>query len=304
MGRLASDIVEREDTSNLRARYVEELRTSLSEVETVATLSPSLLPGIARSVDEVRSRSVKNQIASLAPLVTENPEIATEVYAKTADYYLKRLVRREEAEESEESEEAVETYRSYALFGQEMVSLAQDVRTGETDVRTLVERATSHHVEVLNNARNKLSEKARSTIDRAINAASSIQPKVPAARVIDPKEFKKRHAAERPQEDLDPREFDLPELPTVPPTPTTSSFPRRVMPGDTVRPTVFPTRETSPGVNVPVEQELAPSTMISPELPVTREEEFLSVPSASQDKDPSDEATLDRVKSETSDFLR
>ena len=217
MTRVASDIVLEGRSLDLNERYADELHRSLTAIETLDTLSPSLLPGITRSIDEVRSRSVDSQLASLAPLAVERSERAVAAFAKTADYYVERL--QDKARRGEDTAGAFsETVSSYSDFGSEIASLARATRGEEAAVRELVQRATAHHVEVLSDVRGRVPEVARPAIDRAISDTSSTQRAAPPVRATDPEEFKREREVERAKEDIAPESFGLPALPTVRPS--------------------------------------------------------------------------------------
>ena len=266
MTRVASDIVLEERSLDLNERYADELHRSLTAIETLDTLSPSLLPGITRSVDEVRSRSVNSQLASLAPLAVERPERAVAAFAKTADYYVERL--QDKARRGEDTAGAFsEITSSYSDFGSEIASLARVTRGEEAAVRELVQRATAHHVEVLSDVRDRVSETAQQAIDRAISDTSSTQRAMPPVRATDPEEFKQQREIERAKEDIAPESFGLPALPTVRPD-TALVQPERpgVAPTQPTRPDATPTQPTRPDAT-PTQPTRPDATPLQPTRP-------------------------------------
>ena len=206
VAQLASDLIPEKDSPDMRILYSNEVYKALTVIETLDELSSSLLPGIARSVDEVRTKSIKNQIASIASLEADNPEDAVEVFAKTSNYYLEKLSNKADSKSDKNKSEGVaEAFVSYSKFGADMASLARGIRTGDTDVRELVQRATEHHEDVLSDVRNKLPENVQPALDRAESADKSVQSKKPVKNIISEEEFKQRYSPERAKEETAPK---------------------------------------------------------------------------------------------------
>jgi hypothetical protein len=89
----------------------------------------------------------------------------------------------DEEEKAEEVEDALAEYNKYAEFGQQISSLAEGIRTGETTVEDLVKQATSHHLRVLEDVRQKLPPPAQQEFFRAVDNAQRVQEQRPVIPV-------------------------------------------------------------------------------------------------------------------------
>ena len=81
----------------------------------------------------------------------------------------------DDSEKVKEVEEALEEFNEYAEFGKEISSLAEGLQTGDTTVEELVERATSHHLDILQSVRSKVPAEAQDGIQKAIDNAGRVQ---------------------------------------------------------------------------------------------------------------------------------
>jgi tetratricopeptide (TPR) repeat protein len=119
--------------------------------------------------------SVTGQKNALRVLIKEKPEKAVEIFSKALEQRLNRVREGVDSGDIEEAEEAAEEYDEYAAFGQEISDLAKGIRTGETTVEELVKKATSHHLDVLENVLEKAPEQARPAIEKVIEASEEIR---------------------------------------------------------------------------------------------------------------------------------
>lgn len=199
--RIGAEISEREPDDRIRHRFAETMRRTLASVETVDTFGPTLSPGLERSIDEIRDRTTDTQFAAIASLVASDPEAAVETYRKTADFYLRRL---ERSEEGDDIGEHAETLDKYSSFGAEMATLAEGLQSGTTTVRELVQRATQHHRDVLQDVRERVPEEARAGIDRALENQERIRAPEATEQATDPSDFAEEKRRNRPRDEFEP----------------------------------------------------------------------------------------------------
>lgn len=166
-----------------------------AQVTDATTKHLSVLDGVLERVPEqaraqvlaAKERTVSGQIEALRGIAQRDPEAAVDIFARAAEGRLNaanaRAGRGDDENEAEEVEEALAEYEKYAEFGQEISGLAQGIRTGETTVEDLVKRATSHHLQVLEDVRQKLPPQAQQQFQRAVDSAREVQqlrPAIPA----------------------------------------------------------------------------------------------------------------------------
>jgi len=132
-------------------------------------------------VKRVKDKVIDSQLSSLRELMKENPEKAVEIFANAAEGRLNAAKRDTEERNGEATEESLEDYNKYAEFGQQISIMAEGIRTGDVTVEELVEKATSHHIQVLEDVRQKLPVRAQQEFQRAVDNASRVQEQRPAS---------------------------------------------------------------------------------------------------------------------------
>jgi hypothetical protein len=135
---------------------------------------------------------------------------------------------RRDAEErnGEATEESLEDYNKYAEFGQRISSMAEGIRTDETTVEDLVKEATSRHLQVLEDVRQKLPPQAQQEFQRAQEAARKVQelrPAIPTPTRPSPVEPQLRQPTpQQPtQPEIQQRQPIQPGIPQIPVQPQT-----------------------------------------------------------------------------------
>ncbi len=204
----ASVLAERQDdenTTKATALYEEQLskakeratRTGEIELESEVTNATTRhlsafdrvlerVPEQARErVRAAKERTITGQLEALRGIAGRDPERAAGIFAAAADGRLRAAQARAEQggnddEEAEEVEKALEEYDQYAAFGKEISQIAQGLGTGETEVRTLVERATQQHLQVLQDVKVKAPPQAQDGINRAMQNAERVKQFLPA----------------------------------------------------------------------------------------------------------------------------
>lgn len=138
------------------------------------------------SIEAAKERSVTGQIESLRGIAQRDPEAAVDIFSRAAEGRLMAAQARAErgGEDSEEEvNDALEEFGEYAEFGQEISSLAQGLETGTSTVEELVDRATSRHLEILQQVQLRVPEEAQEGIQRAIENAERVRdnrPEIPS----------------------------------------------------------------------------------------------------------------------------
>jgi len=169
---------------DLEAQVTDATTKHLSVLDDVI----SRVPEQAREqVMAAKGRTVSGQIEALRGIAQRDPGKAVDIFARAAEGRLNaanaRANRGADEDEAEEVEDALAEYDKYAQFGQEISGLAQGIGTGETAVEDLVKRATSHHLQVLEDVRQKLPPQAKQEFQRALDSAREVQqlrPAIPA----------------------------------------------------------------------------------------------------------------------------
>lgn len=131
------------------------------------------------SIKAAKERSMTGQIEALRGIAERDPEAAVDIFARAAEGRLMAAQARanrggddDEEEEVEDVEDAIAEYEKYAEFGTEISGLAQGIQTGTTTVEQLVERATSHHRDVLRDVQSKVPPQAQESIERALDKST------------------------------------------------------------------------------------------------------------------------------------
>jgi len=172
---------------DLEARVADATTKHLAVLDDVISRVPEEAKEAVRSAKE---QSIAGQLEALRGIAARDPERAVDIFARAAEQRL--LVAQARAgrggdgeDESENVGDALEDYEKYAQFGQEISTLAQGIRTGETTVEDLVRRATSRHLQVLESVRTTLPPQAQQEFQRAMDSARQVQqlrPSITAPR--------------------------------------------------------------------------------------------------------------------------
>jgi hypothetical protein len=178
---VVSDVVR--GRPDLAAKFSEELTDVVEELDEAKDATPNIPAPVKEKISQAKGSAIDAQLASLREFVREDPEKAVDIFAKAAEARLNAVKEDTEEGNGADTEESLEDYEKYAQFGQEISTMAQGIRTGETTVEDLVKRATSHHLQVLEDARQKLPPEAQQEFQRAQDAARKVQelrPEIPA----------------------------------------------------------------------------------------------------------------------------
>ncbi len=136
-------------------------------------------------VRAAKERTMTGQLEALRGIAQRDPERAAGVFAAAAEGRLQAVQAKAERggddeEEADEVEKALEEYGQYAAFGEEIMQIAEGLGTGETEVRTLVERATEQHLQVLEDVKSKVPLQAQDEINRALENAKRMRQLLPS----------------------------------------------------------------------------------------------------------------------------
>lgn len=172
---------------NLEARVTDATTKHLAVLDGVLERVPEQAK---ESIRAAKERSVAGQLEALRGIAERNPEAAVDIFARAAEGRLNAANARagrdgDDEDEAEEVEDALVEYEKYAQFGQDISTMAEGIRTGETTVEDLVKRATSHHLQVLEDVRQKLPPQAQQQFQKALDSAREVQglrPAIPAQR--------------------------------------------------------------------------------------------------------------------------
>ncbi len=167
---------------DLEAEVTDATTRHLSALDQVLERVPEQARERVRAAKE---RTMTGQLEALRGIAQRDPERAAGIFAAAAEGRLRAAQAKAERggddeEEAEEVEEALDEYGQYAAFGEEISQIAQGLGTGETEVRTLVERATEHHLQVLQDVKSKVPSQAQDGINRAIQNAERVKQSLPA----------------------------------------------------------------------------------------------------------------------------
>lgn len=137
------------------------------------------------SLRAAKERSVDGQIEALRGLAKQDPQRMIGTFAKAAERRLR--VAQSKAERGSENEEkadeaavALEEYDKYTQFGGEISTMARSIRSRDTSIEDLVRKATSHHVQVLEEIRQKLPPQAQEEFQVALRNVRIIQGSRPS----------------------------------------------------------------------------------------------------------------------------
>jgi hypothetical protein len=181
----AKERAERTGNIDLEAQVTDATTKHLAVLDGVLERVPEQAKESIRSAKE---RSIAGQLEVLRGIAGRDPEAAVDIFARAAEGRLNAINVRagrgsDDEDEAEDAEEALGEYEKYAQFGQEISTIAEGIRTGETTVEDLVKKATSHHLQVLEDVRQKLPPQAQQRFQRAVDSAKEVQelrPAIPA----------------------------------------------------------------------------------------------------------------------------
>ncbi len=176
---------------NQRLQEVQRPEASANVSEKVATATGRYLRVLDRVRDRVpdeakeavtraRERSLEEQRQALRVLARQRLEKAMELNLDTIQDRLERARQKAGENAVDEVNEALADAEEVYRFGEEMSEMARGMGQGTTMVDELVARATSRHIQVLEEVSQKVPELARENIENAL--ATSLQNR---ARVIE-----------------------------------------------------------------------------------------------------------------------
>jgi len=164
----------------LAAKFSEELTGVVGGLDEAKDAALNIPAPVKEKINQVKGLAIDAQLASLRELVIEDPTKAVEIFANAAEGRLNAARQDAERRNGSATEESLEDYNKYAEFGSQISSMAEGIRTGETTVEDLVKRATSHHIQVLEDVRQKLSPQAKQEFQRALDNSRRVQDQRPA----------------------------------------------------------------------------------------------------------------------------
>jgi tetratricopeptide (TPR) repeat protein len=223
----AKERAERADNLDLEAQVTDATTKHLSVLDEVLARVPEQAK---ESIRAAKERSVAGQIEALRGIAQRNPEAAVDIFARAAEGRLNaanaRAGRGGDDDEAKEVEEALEDYDKYAQFGKEISTMAGGIRTGETAVEDLVKKATSHHLQVLEDVHQKLPPQAQQEFQRALDNARKVQELRPAIPAPTQPGVQQRQPTRpgisqipvRPQTQQQPTQPGIPQVPAHPQT--------------------------------------------------------------------------------------
>jgi hypothetical protein len=204
----------RENNKVLATLFAEDMTEQIEDLDEVEEKAIDKLPAeVINKIRAVKSGSINEQIDALRSVVMEKPEKVVEILSQAAESRLNKAKREADEGDGEEAEEAVKEYDQYASFGQEISTLAQGLKVGETTVEELVKKATSHHQDVLRDVLQKIPEEAKGAIQKAIDTTEKIRRGKPF-EVPKPVVEEKPEIPEVPEPEVP--EIEAPEIPEVP----------------------------------------------------------------------------------------
>jgi len=164
---LAKGANKKEQLAELVSKATSQHLSALDEVQ-------ERVPEQAKEkIAAVREISIRGNQEALKALARENPEKAAEIAMNIAQSRANKAKVAAEEGDEEKTIEAAKEYEKYAMFGEEISSIAQQVGKDSSKVEELVAKATSLHITVLEDVLEKVSEQAQSTIQGAIEASET-----------------------------------------------------------------------------------------------------------------------------------
>lgn len=162
---------------DVTAKVTEAAIKHISVLDEVIDRVPRQAKDALRATKE---RSLDGQIEALRALAKQDPQRMIGVFVKATERRLRAVQAKaergsEDEEKADEAAVALEEYDKYTQFGQEISSIARSTRTVDTTVQDLVKKATSHHIQVLEDVRRKLPPQAQDKLQRALDNARRVQ---------------------------------------------------------------------------------------------------------------------------------
>jgi hypothetical protein len=161
----------KENKMTLASLVSENMTDQIEDLDKVEDEAESISPRIAEKVQAIKGSAINGQIEVLRNLASIDPEKAAEIFSQAAEKRLNKAKQDAEEKDTEEVNETVEEFEKYALFGQEISEIAQGIGKETTTVEQLVAKATSRHLEILNEAYNKAPEQAKEAIKKAMTVS-------------------------------------------------------------------------------------------------------------------------------------
>lgn len=167
--------------ADVEAKFSEQMTEVVNELDEVSNEAEDAgISTQAMLIENAKDKVITSQLSSLNELVREDPEKAIEIFANAAEGRLNAARKDAEERNGEATKKSLEDYNKYAEFGQQISTMAEGIQTGETTVEDLVKKATSHHLQVLEEVRQKLPVQAQQEFQRAIDNATRVQEQRPA----------------------------------------------------------------------------------------------------------------------------
>lgn len=166
--------------ATLAAKFSEELTGVVEDLDEAKDAAPNIPARVKEKINQVKGLAIDAQLTSLRELVREDPAKAVEIFANAAEGRLNAARQDAERRDGSATDESLEDYNKYAEFGSQISSMAEGIRTGETTVEDLVKRATSHHIQILEDVRQKLPPQAQQEFQRALDNSQRVQQQRPA----------------------------------------------------------------------------------------------------------------------------
>lgn len=298
------------DNAELLEVYSSKIGETLRTLEVMDTVSQNLPPGIRQIIQEVKDRSIDSQLVSLGDLAVQDPEKAINVFAREAEYYLSNMEENISQKNEEEFQRNLEAYQKYALFG-EVVAQLGHVRVPqvkekeekvtqpehglergpgkeikeekkeiqkEEPVRELVQKATLHHKDVLEDVKAKAPPQALEGIEKALEKVEHIHAKEPF-ETIESDELKNHLPIKRPRGELPP----IPEVSDETSIPSPAAKPESIPKSEpTSKPVPEPVSlpKSIPAPTLTPEAESIPKSDSQSELESGSEPESISKPAS------------------------
>ncbi len=147
------------------------IASQIEKLDEIEDKVENFSPQVAERVKVIKTSAINRQVDILRSLATVDPEKAAEIFSTAAEKRLNKVKQATEDENVKEVEEAIEEFEKYAAFGQEISEIAQGMGKDTITVEQLVARATTRHLEVLNDVYNKVPEQAKEAIQRAMTVS-------------------------------------------------------------------------------------------------------------------------------------
>ena len=171
--------------ANERERLTELVSLATSQHLGILDDVQAKVPDIAKNtIAAAREKSIKGNQEALKALARENPEKAAQIAIDAAE---SRVSEAMEAANSRKYEEAIASsaeYEKYARFGEEISAIAQQMGKDSSKAEELIEKATSHHMTVLEDVRAKVPEEAKPYISMVIEQTQEGRESAVGSRIL------------------------------------------------------------------------------------------------------------------------